>query len=364
MKKTAYEVVEGDYLAAIGLFRRMGGRFYPQLNPDSPSTITSGNRCTVVWNPDSKLLPKCKQLCRDLGFEWEGQPPGRIARRLLKDIVCLDSEGTGFSSKYRAMAKRGSHWHYTFVEVGYHPYLIEFDLKSAYFTTLFQGATLLYHDFLGFIPDRGALLNLKAIEPILPKFLRLTILGIIASHKHQFYTIAKTDDDSFAMQLCTTNEIKFGAAFNAAHKAVYRTYSLMKKIHSIGGKYIKRIHTDSFAVTPEIPQVIEEQIFDLLRRNSYPVQVKAQGSAHFLNLNEGIIGNKLIGSREIVFNQFREQSIKIPKHELEEEEYLRWTTRRLAEESIVQAVEDTRGERQKTFEQLGLDLYMTDLRNH
>ena len=362
MSNTRYEVIEGDYLDAIAKFRSSGGRFYPQLNPDSPSTIVSGNRCIVVWNPLSKMLPRCKQLCREFGFEWEGQPPGRIARRILKEVVALDVGETGYAGKYRSMARSGHHWHYTHVETGYHPYLVEFDLKSAYFTSLFQGASLLYHDHRGFLDDGGALANLKAIEPIIPKFLRLVMLGILASHKHQFYTIAEDSEDSFSLKLCTANEIKFGAAFNAAHKAVYRTYALMKKIHSIGGEYIKRMHTDSFALSPDIPHSTENEIFSMLHRNNYPTQVKAQGTSHFINLNEGIIGNKLVGAKEIVLNQFREQKIKIPKYELDQDQFERWTNRRLEEESTVDQIEENRQTQQKAFTQLGLDLYMTQLR--
>lgn len=356
MSSFKYEFREGDYLDAIAAFAQVGGRFYPQRSPDSPSTIVSGCNCITYWHPASRLLPKCRTLCRDLGFEWQGQSPGRIARLILKEIVGLEKQKHGWGKLYASMAKKGFHWHYTHVEEGYHPYLIEFDLKSAYFTSLFQGKSLLYHDYKGFIDDSGMLCNLKAIESILPKFMRLIILGVIASHKMQFYTVDRTIEDSFAMKLSTVPNIEYGTAFNAAHKAIRRTYELMRRIHSIGGDWIKRIHTDSFALTFDTPQEIESEIFGLLSRNGYPVSVKAQGSAHFLSLNEGIIGTKLIGAKDLIFKEFREKQIKIEKHELNYDEFVRWGQR---QESIQTELELIEKQRKEMAEYTQMELFKT-----
>jgi len=356
MSKFSYEFREGGYLEALAAFSEMGGRFFPQRSPDSPSTIVSGNRCVTYWDSRSRLLPKCINLCKTLDLEWNGQSPGRIARQILTTIVGLQKQKHGWGKLYASLARKGFHWHYTYVETGYHPYLLEFDLKSAYFTSLFQGRSLLYHDYKGFVDDCGMLENLKAIETLLPKFMRLIILGVVASHKMQFYTIDRTVEDSFAMRLSTVPNIEYGMAFNAAHKAIRRTYELMRKIHSIGGDYVKRIHTDSFALTHDTPAKIESEIFGLLERNGYPVSIKAQGSAHFLSLNEGIIGTKLIGAKDLVFKEFREKQIKIPKHELDYEAYRRWTERQAEIESKLEQVE---AQRQEIKENIQLELFKT-----
>lgn len=352
-----YEVSEGDYLTALHLFHTKGGRFYPQRGEDSPSTIVSGDKCFTVWSPNSRLLPKCKALCREFGFEWEGQSPGRIARQIIGEIIGLNTKGTSYSDSYRRLARKGEHWHYTYVETGYHPYLLEFDLKSAYFTSLFHGRSLNYHDTFGFQDDSGALDNLKALESILPKFMRLVILGILAAHRNQFYIMDKLDEDSINLKLITHSEIKYGSAFNAAHKAIKRTYEAMKRIHLIGGEYIKRIHTDSFALTVDCPNDVEARIFEFLSKNGYPVTVKAQGSAHFLNLNEGLIGNKLIGARQVVFSEFREKNIKIKKYEVDSDEFIRWSKRELIERERVDSMEEERERLKGTATQLVLDLH-------
>ena len=352
-----YETKTGDYLDALSLFQETGGRFYPSRFQDSPSVIVAGNRCITVWSENSRLKPKCQYAARCIGVEWEGHTLGRLSRLVWRDLVGLEYKGTSYGDKYKRLAVNGSHWHYTYVETGYHPYLIEFDLKSAYFTSLFHGGSLLYHEFLGFLEDGGALENLKALSPYLTKPLRLTMLGVLASHKHQFYVLEKSSENSVELKLKTRREIKYGAAFNAAHKAVKRTYELMKKIHSIGGEYIKRIHTDSFALTPEIPAHKEVEIFSLLDRNGYTVSIKAEGTAHFLSLNEGIIGNKILGCRQHVFNQFREERIRIPKHELESEEFQRWINRRLEIEAAQNSQKEKEEETIKKFKQLEIGLW-------
>lgn len=356
MNNFTYEFRVGSYLETLGEFERIGGRLFPQRSPDSPSTIVSGNRCITYWDEKSRLLPKCKTLCRELGFDWNGQTPGRIARQVLSEVVGLEKQEHGWGKLYHKMAKDGGHWHYTHVETGYHPYLIEFDLKSAYFTSLFQGRSILYHDYKGFVEDDGMLDNLRAIETLLPKFMRLIILGILASHKMQFYVKDKSSQDCFLMVLKTLPKIEYGMAFNAAHKAVRRTFELMRKIHRIGGTHIKRIHTDSFALSFDTPQEIESEIFNLLERNHYPVSVKAQGSAHFLSLNEGLIGTKLIGAKDLVFKEFREKQIRIDKHELNYDEFKRWELR---QEKVKTELELIEREREKLKEYTQLHLFQT-----
>jgi hypothetical protein len=98
----------------------------------------------------------------------------------------------------------------------------------------------------------------------------------------------------------------------------------MKRIHEIGGEQIKRIHTDSFAISCDCEGVVETNIMEFLGKHNYKTTVKGYGSSHFLNLNEGLIGGKLIGMKESVFEQLRANSVKIPKIEMTKEQKARW----------------------------------------
>lgn len=325
---------EGEYADALARFLEIGGQFYPARHPQGSNTIVCGNRTEIFWRKDSPLRIQLMQAARLFGYESEEITASKLCRRILSDAVGLDTEGTYFSKHFQSMARDGSHWHYTYVEPGYHPYLIEFDLKSAYFTSLFHGKSLLYHERGGFQDDGGALENLKQLNSLIPKWLRLTILGVIAAHKMQFYRLSKDAEGQPNLVLSSIPKIQYGAAFNAAHKAISRTYQCMKRIHEIGGEHIKRIHTDSFALCPDVPPEKEREIFRFLEDNAYFVSVKGAGTSHFLDLNSGLIGNKVIGSRDQVLTELREKEIRIPRAMLSEGELSRWS-RRVSEEFLL-----------------------------
>lgn len=317
----------GGYSAAIDFFVANGGQFFPCRSPESSSTVLLGRQCFTFWEESSKIRTKTRNAAIELGFDPENQTPGRLARKVLEEIVGLEYKETFWSKRYRDMARKGCYWHYTHCTEGYYPYLLEFDLRQAYFTSLFHGSSLLYSPVQGWLDDNGALLRLKEATPKIPKSIRLTILGVLASHKRQFYTLGRTEDDAGEMVLKTVNQIKYGSAFNAAHKAVFRTYKAMEKLHSIGGEWIKRIHTDSFAIPADTPVDIEARIFDFLRDNGYRVSLKASGSSHFLGLNEGIIGRKVVGARDMVLTELREKKVKIPQMSMTIDEVRRWQER-------------------------------------
>ena len=325
---------EGEYADALARFLEIGGQFYPARHPQGSNTIVCGNRTEIFWKKDSPLRIQLLQAARMFGYDSEDITASKLCRKILSEVVKLDTEKTYFSKHFQSMARDGGHWHYTHIETGYHPFLIEFDLKSAYFTSLFHGKSLLYHERGGFQDDGGALENLRQLNPLIPKWLRLTLLGVIAAHKMQFYKLNKDKPNEPELTLCSIPKIQYGAAFNAAHKAINRTHQCMRKIHEIGGEYIKRIHTDSFAVTPDLPYAAERRIFQFLSDNDYHFSVKGVGSSHFLDLNSGLIGNKVIGSREQVITELRENQIKVPKVMISPDEFERWK-KRVSEEFLL-----------------------------
>lgn len=336
-----YTTLEGGYAEALQYLLEHGGQFFPARHPDASNTIVKGNDCVTFWPENSSTRAHLKSACDFFGYEAEHLTPGRLARKVIKEVIELEWKHTFFGKKAAQMSADGSHWHYQFVEPGYHKYLYEYDLKSAYFTSLFHGKTLLWDERKGWLEDKGALERLRYITPYIPKWLRLVILGILASGKQQFYTRQEGESGGYYLKLCTIRKISYGAAFNCAHKAIHRTHAAMSRIHRIGVEHIKRIHTDSFALSIDCPKQTTQEIFDFLDQNKYKVSLKGQGSAHFVNLNEGIIGKKVIGERRHTLDTFREQNIKVPQYMLSPEEFEYHTMlRKLANQPEAELIEE------------------------
>ena len=121
------------------------------------------------------------------------------------------------------------------------------------------------------------------------------MIGQMATHRMTFATMPNRKSGDFRLKWNTIEKVKYGYAFNRTHQAILRVYRLLEAIHKIGGDAIKRIHTDSFALSADCVPTIETEIFALLDDKGFGYSCKAQGTAHFFELNSGIIGRKFIG---------------------------------------------------------------------
>lgn len=308
-----YIDLTGDLPDAIELVRQEGGRLYAGKYRDSCHTVVIGNHCFTFWNARSKTRQLVKQLCETFNVPFQGQTGGRLARMVLKDIVSLPHKGTYWDRQYRAVAKGGEHWHYTFVNPNRNFYGVEFDLKSAYFSSLFAGKSLLYQPNIGWRDDNGSLDRLKALTPMFPKWFRLQLLGLIASWNISYYVRPKVIAPDVELDFKTSYKIQYGAAFNAVHRAIIRNYKIMKKVHGIGGKYIERMHTDSFLLNIECPETIEKDIFDYLAEKKAEVDIKSAGFSYFFDLNTGYIGKHFVGSKIDVLHKMKINNVKIKR---------------------------------------------------
>lgn len=308
-----YIDLSGGYFDALENVKRNGGQLYLGNGKDSAVVVVQGKNCFTYWRQDSKRLQEVKALSETFDIDSHGKTGGRIARWLLKNIIELPFEKTFWQKNYRNLAKTGSHWHYMHVQ-NYTPFIgCEFDLKSAYFSSLFSGKSLLYQNELGWIDDRGALERLKEINYLLPKWFRLQLLGCLASWRMFFYVRNKLEPESNLLLLKNRYFIGYNAAFNAVHRAILRNYKIMEKIHKIGGKYIKRMHTDSFTLDVNCPEKIETEIFDYLENKSLEVDVKNCGNAFFFDVNTGFIGRNFVGSKNDVLDLMRKNELKMKR---------------------------------------------------
>lgn len=308
---TKYVTLSGSREAAELHLLRTGGQLYPGRSQDHPSTVVCGSVVTTYWPPGSKLRGQVIEIAKVLGQEAEHATVGRLGRTLVNDILQLPYQGTYFGLKWRSLAIGGTHWHYQHVRPGKYEYAMEIDLRSAYFASLVSQESLLLNQHGQWLDDNGALENLKTLMPLLPKPFRLALLGQIASWRNYYYTVDKTNPDASSLILKCRKQIKFGAAFNAVHRAILHVYKTMERCHLIIGDDCVRVHTDGMIVDCCNGMKWESELDDFLRAQGFEYSIKGQGSTWLYGLNCGIIGRKVMGVRTEVAGLAREAGVKI-----------------------------------------------------
>lgn len=311
-----YFDLQGGYYDALLRLKADGGQLFVGNGKDSAVVVVQGQTCFTYWQKGSKRYQEVKQLAENFRLDTLGKTGGRLARWLVSDFLALPYKDTFWQRNYRELAKKGNHWHYMHCEPWKSFIGCEFDLKSAYLSSYFQGKSMLYQSGIGWLDDGGALENLKAINHQLPKWFRLQLLGTMASWKIQFYTRNKLNPDSDIPVLNERKFIDYGAAFNAVHRAILRNYKIMEKIHQIGGEHIKRMHTDSFTLSLECPEKTERKIFDYLESKGLQVDIKNCGKAFFFDVNCGFIGRFFVGSKNDVVELMRENNLKMHREKI------------------------------------------------
>lgn len=322
-----YHTFHSGYAGAVLHLEEKGGMMFPSRGRDGVSTVVSGKNTYTFWEPGSTNYGRCKLLAEEVGFPHEHFTSGRIAKFILKDVCGLDPAGTYVEPRCLALARDGFHWHYTHVETGYHPYLLEFDICAAYATMLGKYESFFFNTSLKTPTDCGSLSNLKNLLPTLPKWIRLVMIGMIASHRMTFATMPNRKSGDVLLKWNTLEKVSYGAAFNQVHRAILRLYRCMQRVHELGSVHIKRMHTDSFALSVDCPNVVEEQVFAYLDEQGLEYTCKGQGTSHFLDLNQGIVGRKFIGVPLEVREAIKREPIKRRRLSLTTADWERWRDR-------------------------------------
>lgn len=313
-----YFTKEGDFLAAYHFCLENGGQFFPGHGKDSSNVCLIGQNCFTFWERNSAKKQQVMELANFFEIDPEGQTGGRIARWVIDELIRIPYEGTYWSKTYRQLAKQGNHWHYLHCDSMKPLWGIEVDLKSAYFTSLFALPTFLYQPEKGYLDDNGSLDNLKELYPHFPKWFRLQFLGCLASWRIFYLCRDKSHLESKELVKKQRFSIKYNAAFNVAHRAILRNYKILKRVHEIGGEYIRRIHTDSFFIDHDIPVEVELRLWDYIESKKVKYSVKGFGRAFFWDINTGFIGNKFVGAKIDVIEKMRRDELKMKSKESNE----------------------------------------------
>jgi hypothetical protein len=306
MKYIEYDT---GYTGALDALLSSGGQMFSGDSKDGCHVVNRGSICSTFWEPFSAKKGKVTEACLTFGYDPYAMTGGRLCRKIIDDIIELPYKNTYYSNTYRDLAKDGYHWHYQHCELGSQGYVVEVDLDAAYMTQFLRLPSMILKDVNDFASDNGSMERLRDIMPLFPKWLRVQFLGVLASHSRQTLTRVM-NGDSYEVKRSICSSITYGASFNAAHRAILRVYKIMKHIHELAGEYCVRIHTDSFCLRSNTPKDILISIAEFLQKVEQPSNVKAYGKSYFFDLNSGIIGKKLIGSKLQVSQELKEVGYK------------------------------------------------------
>lgn len=300
----------GEWEDAVEELEEKGGMLFPGKDRDSPISIVRGSIVTTYWVADSWKRGELIKYCRQLGFhneEAQDMTGGRLARWYIKNALRLPYRETLPGEKYIKLAKDGFHWHYQHCEPGNYSFGCEIDLKSAYLSALLSGESLLLNDAGQWLDDNGALERLRKHSETMPKWFRLTLLGVLAGHRLGYLHRDKSKE-TFELKYSEQKKIEYGCAFNAVHRAIFRNWRIMKELHEIMGTSAKRLHTDSILVCIDknYDPYQEEKMFEKIKEYGLKTTLKRSGRVALKDLNCGFIGGKLIGAKPDVMEFMRE----------------------------------------------------------
>src|SRR4028119_2352393 len=361
-----YELKNG-YYSYFKSLKEMGdgAKLYDSHNTIS---IVKGDKVLTYWKEGKdnqkvkeETLKLAAQFAKESGkpeeFASERMTPGRLIRGFLKHIIKLKIEGKAkiYGDRYYYLAKQRqqllqeddidevfsldevygftslpmrenvSHWHYLYLAANPVGYAIELDLTAAYLTSLLQEKTLFWYDpgkgrgNCFWLPDGGAMVRLREWSSELPKWFRLQMLGIMGSHQRNYSVF----QSGRIVAQSHGGGIKYGAAFNATHKAIYRVYQTMAEVAELVKDDLVRSHTDSFTLKTSMSRRQEALFLSSLADKGFKCSYKGIGWAHFWNIDMGILGMGKPKGNLMKLEELRKQD-KVFVNPMPIEEYDRW----------------------------------------
>lgn len=308
---TTHIVGRGTFETAQLALSKKGGQLFPARDDDGPFIHVVGSTVYTYWPENSKRRGYVMELAKKLGFDPNIATTSRLIRFLLDDVMTVPYKDTYFDVKWRGLALKGDHWHYLHCIPGKYEYCIEVDLKSAYWAAFTSQPTMLLGQHKTWIDDGGALASFDTLMQDLPKAFRLAFLGSLASWRHSYWTKDKKDPSGDTLILKQQTQIKYGAAFNATHRAILKVWKMMEAIHKITGNDCVRIHTDGVILNCMNGMPWESQLEDFILGQGFDYSIKASGDTWLMDVNSGIIGRKIMGAHCMVADAARSQGVKI-----------------------------------------------------
>jgi hypothetical protein len=338
----------GTISDAVRYIEERGGMIFKSRS-GMITKVIRGNYCITFYDPKFNYQ-KLQQSAIELGIDpWKGISDGGLIRRFLKEVIKLNPKDTYFGRTIKSTANHG--WHWGYFQHQPHPPVdcIELDVKAAYLSSLLTFPSLFFHEpmswekqpdtavtdyierslyggkfseseLAAWRDDHGAISRLRQYAHIIPKDLRLKLVGIIAA---QQYSSSYMKDG--ILQTTKISKIDWGGSFNAVQLAIYRLWYTCREAAAIAGEYCIRWHTDGGVFRCDMPRDIESKIVALFTKRGFTLRCKGAGLTHFWDLNTGFIGaKKFVGNKEEVLALIKSEGMKLKRHDLSPAIVERW----------------------------------------
>lgn len=287
------KVVEGSGLTLI-------------YNPDSRTCYTvvdnRARHVTYIWDTNRPSWVELDNIAAAFGFPDDCPSWSRLCKYIYRTQVTSELSGLKPHRDFVLMAEKKFFWHFHKCVPGYHSNATELDIKGAYANSITRHDSLYLKAPFNPVDDGGAMDRLKKLIPILPKKLRLCLIGFLASNKmFQYYV------DPAQPELLATRVVPIcydGGVFNRIHASLAGLYHFLIEMDAIAGDDCVRIHTDSLLIKESIPDIRLEKLFSKCKNEGYELAVKGHGNSVLFNINEAVIGGRIVGNPKIILKRW------------------------------------------------------------
>lgn len=275
-------------------------------NPESKSCYTvvcaATQHVRYFWDTNNPKWQELDDIAKMMGFPGEYPSWSRLSKHVFEAHVTDKKSGIRTHRDFEIMADRKFFWHFHKVIPGTHGNATEIDIKGAYAKSITRNDSLYLVAPFRPADDGGAMDKFRALIPILPKKLRLCLVGFLSSRTMtQFY-----EDKDFPGELRKRAfyHCYDGGIFNRIHASLAGLYTFLGEMERLASADCIRIHTDSILIKETIPTSSLNAMMRLAKKNDFELAVKGHGNAVLFGLNEGVLGGRIIGNPRLILRQW------------------------------------------------------------
>lgn len=275
-------------------------------NPESKYCYTvvdnSARHVRYFWDLNNPKWQELDTIAAELCFPGDCPSWSRLSKYVYETHVTPHKSGIRCHRDFEKMAKLGCFWHFHRVVPGTHGNSFELDIKGAYAKSITNTDSLWLVSPFRSADDGGAMDKLKQLIPILPKKMRLCLIGFLSSNVMTHWR--RDPDNPTKLRKHSFYHCFDGGVFNRIHSSLAALYSFLHEMEMIACQDVIRIHTDSLLVKTTIPTKNLNALFRKAEKSGYELAVKGHGNAVLFDLNSGVIGGRIIGNPRSVLNQW------------------------------------------------------------
>lgn len=292
-------------MAATGYTLNGKGRNM-MYNPESKTCYTvvdsSTQHVRYFWDSEHPKWLQLDEIASTMGFTGECPSWSRLSKFVYETHVTTAKSGIRTHRDFELMAAKKFFWHFHKVIPGTHGNATELDIKGAYAKSVTRNESLYLIAPFRPADDNGAMQKFKNLVPILPKKLRLCLIGFLSTNTMtQWYS---DPDKPGELKNRVFKHCYDGGVFNRIHASLAGLYTFLGEMEKIAREDCIRIHTDSLLIKASIPTTNLEAMIRLTKQNDFELAIKGHGNAVLFGLNEGVLGGRIIGNPKLILQQW------------------------------------------------------------